>query len=203
MSEKRFPWRTLFFVSLAVNLLVLGAIGGALGSGARLQREEAPEAVVARIPGVRAFIAAVPPETRPQLRRELGESWRETRDLRRAALEARRDAIAASEAEPYDIERARAAFAAMRSADQAVVGVFHENMAQFLATLSVEQRRDVMQRLRQAPPATRQSLAPVVEEQEGAVAPEPALTPEQRQNLRERLRERRQEMRERRQQGGQ
>jgi Spy/CpxP family protein refolding chaperone len=46
-------------------------------------------------------------------------------------------------------------------------------------------------------------LAPVVEGQEEGAEPDRALTPEQRQNLRERLRERRQEMRERRQQGGQ
>lgn len=195
-----FPWRTICFVSLALNLLVIGGIGGALGAGARLQREEPDAAVVARIPGVRAFIAAVPPEARPQLRQQLGESWRETRDLRRAALDARRESFAAVAAEPYDADRVRAAFAGMRAADQAVVGVFHENMTSFLGELTVEQRTDVLERLRSAPPAARDSLAPVMD---GEAAPgERALSPEQRENLRERFRERRQERRERRQQGG-
>lgn len=200
MTTGGFPWRTLFFVSLALNILVIGAIGGALGAGARLQRQEPDQAIVARIPGVRAFIAAVPPEARPGLRRELGESWRETRALRRTALEARRAAFAATTAEPYNIEGVRGAFADMRVADQAVVGVFHENMAQFLAELPADQRRDVMERLSRAPPATRENLAPVVEGAEEAPPADRALTPEQRQNLRERWRERREERRQQRQQ---
>ena len=200
MSAGGFPWRTLFFVSLALNILVIGAIGGAIGAGARLQRQEPDEAVVARIPGVRAFIEAVPPEVQPELRSQLGESWGETRALRRAALEARRAAFAATTAEPYNLATARAAFADMRVADQAVVEVFHENMAQFLAELPSEQRRDVMARLRRAPPATRERLAPAVDGESEARPGERALTPEQRQNLRERWRERREERRQQRQQ---
>ncbi len=196
-----FPWRTLFFVSLALNLLVLGGIGGALVAGARLQREEPDAAVVERIPGVRAFIAAVPPEARPQLRQQLGESWRETRDLRRAALDARRESFAAVEAEPYDAERVRAAFAGMRAADQAVVGTFHENMTAFLSELTPEQRRDVLERLRRAPPATRQGLAPAIDGEDAAPGNR-VLSPEERESVRDRIRERRQERRERRQQGG-
>jgi len=196
MSERRFPWRTLFFVSLAVNLLVLGAIGGALGSGARLQRQEPAESVVTRLPGLGGFMAAVPPELRPQVREDLAQSWRETRDLRRAALDARRDAFNAAGAEPYDAAVASAAFERMRSADQAVVGVFHQNMAQALAQMTPQQRAEVLERLRRAPPAAREGVAPIVD---GAEAPvrERALTPEQRENLRERIRERRQERRER------
>lgn len=200
MSARSFPWRTLLFVSIALNLLVLGAVGGAFVSGARLQREEAPEAVVTRLPGVRAFVAAVPPEARPHLRAQLAESWRESRDLRRAALQARRAAFDAAGAEPYDIERARAAFAAMRAADQAVVGIFHEDMAQFLAGLTPEQRRDVLERLRRAPPAAREGLAPAADGQEGE-AGDQTFTPEQRQNFRERMRERREERRRQREQG--
>lgn len=192
-----FPWRTLCFVSLALNLLVLGGIGGALGAGARLQREEPDAAVVERIPGIRAFIAAVPVEARSQLRQQLGESWRETRDLRRAARDARRESFAAIAAEPYDDERVRAALAGMRVADQALVGAFHENMTAFLSELTPEQRRDVLERLRRAPRAARQGSAPGLDGEEAAPR-DRVLSPEER----ERLRERRQERRERRQQGG-
>jgi uncharacterized membrane protein len=37
MSESRFPWRTLLFISLAVNLLVIGAVAGAVVSGVRVR----------------------------------------------------------------------------------------------------------------------------------------------------------------------
>ncbi len=33
MSDSRFPWRTLLFVSVALNLLVVGAVAGAWSAG--------------------------------------------------------------------------------------------------------------------------------------------------------------------------
>lgn len=196
MSDRRFPWRTLLFVSVAINLVGLGALVGAYAAGVRVQREQAPEAVAERIPGARAFLAALPPELQPDIRRELGESWRATRDLRRAAAQARGEAYAAAAAEPYDVERVRSEFAELRAADQAVVGVFHDNIAGVFARLSPEQRSDVLERLRHAPPATRQGMAP--ESAQESAAPE--RTEKERQTFRERMRERRREMRERRQQ---
>lgn len=193
MSETRsFPWRTLLFVSVAVNLLVIGAVAGAVGAGVRFERNSA-EAVVTRIPSMRAFVAALPPEARPEVGRQLGESWRETRDLRRAAGQARRDVFEAVAAEPYDIERVRRALAAMRAADQAVVGVFHDRMADVFAGMTAEQRRDVLERLRRAPPATRETLAPASGEPGAA----DDAASDERGALRERLRERRREWRER------
>jgi len=195
MSERPFPWRTLLFVSVAINLLVIGAAVGAYSAGVRVQRESG-EAIVARAPGVRAFLAAVPAEARPQLRREFGESWRETRELRRAAMEARREAYEAAATEPYDAARVRAAYANLRAADQAVIGVFHDNVADAFADLTPEQRRDVLERLRRAPPAAREGLAPADDEAGDGVA----VDGEDREALRERLQERRRAWRERREQ---
>ncbi|HVK80360.1 MAG TPA: periplasmic heavy metal sensor, partial [Verrucomicrobiae bacterium] len=127
MSEQRFPWRTLLFVSAAINLLVIGGIAGALASGARIERDD-PEAIVARMPAPRAFMAALPPETRVKIRAELVNSWVETREARVEARNARRDAFAAAGAEPFDAAAVKAAFARMRTADQAAIGVFHDNM---------------------------------------------------------------------------
>jgi uncharacterized membrane protein len=159
MSDARFPWRTLLFVSLAFNLLVIGAVAGALGAGVRLQRD-APQAAMARLPGPRAFIAALPPETRVKMRRELARSSVETRALRRAAVQARREAFAAASAEPYDQARVREAFARQREADQAVVGVFHDNIVEAFASLTPEERREALTALRRAAPARRQAIAP-------------------------------------------
>jgi len=204
MSESRFPWRTLLFISLAVNLLVIGAVVGAVAAGVRVQREN-PEALVARMPGVRAFMTAIPAEARPAVRRELVRSWQESRDARQAAIQARRDAFAVTTEEPFDAVRVRAAFARLREADQAAIGVFHDNMIDAFATLTPEQRQSTIEALRAAAPASRPSLMPTEDGATGApaIAPglreqrEPLSRDERRERLRERLRERREQREER------
>jgi uncharacterized membrane protein len=192
-----FPWRTLLFVSVALNLLVIGAVAGAWGAGVRLQRE-AGDAVVARMPGPRVFLASLPPETREIMRRELADSWRESRELRREALQARRDAFLAASAEPYDAERVRAAFVRLREADQAAIGVFHDNVIDALARLTPEQRQEALDALRRATPARRQAVAPEGTESGAAGTPaaEPRNDQARRERLREAIRERRRERRE-------
>jgi uncharacterized membrane protein len=178
----RFPWRTLLFLSVALNLLVIGAVAGAWSAGVRLQREVG-DAVVTRMPGPRAFLAALPPETR---------------QLRQAAQQARRDAFEAAATEPYDAERVRAAFARLREADQRAIGVFHDNVIEALARLTPEQRREAMDALRRAAPARRQNIAPAATE--GAAPAQDGADVTERQKMRETLRERRRERRERREQ---
>jgi len=187
----RFPWRTLLFVSVALNLLVVGAVAGAWGAGVRVQREVG-EAVVARMPGPRAFLAALPPDTRAIMRRELADSWTESRELRRAALEARRDAFVAASTEPYDAEQVRAAFARLREADQRAIAVFHDNVVDAFARLTPEQRRQALDALRRAAPARRQNIAPGADASEGAApAQEQESELTRRQQMREMRRERR------------
>jgi len=186
MSERRFPWRTLLFLSLAANLLIVGAVAGALGAGVRLQRDD-PRAVVERMPGPRAFLAALPPEIRVKMRRELAASWEESRALRQAALQARRDAFAATAAEPYDQAGVVAAFERLRAADQAAIAVFHDNVARAFGELSPEDRRAALQALRDAAPARRDSVAPADDGESG-------------ESLRDRRRERLERWRERRRQ---
>lgn len=194
MSDSRFPWRTLLFVSLGLNVLLIGAAGGAWLSGARVEREPSNAAVVERLPGPRAFLRALPPETRAVMRDELADSWRESRETRQAAVQARRDAFAAVAEEPYDAARVRAAFERLRAADQAAIAVFHDKVIEVLGEVTPEQRREVLEALRNAAPASRQNgIGPV---EEGA-APA-ALTPEQRQTMQERRQERRERWRQRR-----
>ncbi|ANP44883.1 periplasmic heavy metal sensor [Candidatus Viadribacter manganicus] len=197
MSESRFPWRTLLFVSVAVNLLVVGAVAGAWSAGVRLEREAGQQAIVDRMPGPRAFLGALPPETRAVMREQLADSLTQTREARQAATQARRDAFAAAETEPFDAPRVRAAFERVRAADQAVVGVFQNDVIEAFGELTPEQRRDVLAALRSAAPARREgAMAPA--QAEGAIAPE-RLSPEQRQEFQERRQERRERWRERRQ----
>jgi uncharacterized membrane protein len=195
----RFPWRTLLFLSVALNLLVIGAVAGAWGAGVRLQREVG-DAVVARMPGPRAFLRALPPETREIMRGELADSWTESRELRRAALQARREAFEAAATEPYDTERVRTAFARLREADQRAIGVFHDNVVDAFARLTPEQRREAMEALARAAPARRQNVAPGEDASQGVAPAQDDATATERQKMRELLRERRRERRERRQQ---
>lgn len=181
MSERRFPWRTLLFLSLALNLLIVGAVAGAIGAGVRVARG-APGAAVDRMPGARAFLDALPPETRVKMRREMVESWAETRDLRLAALEARREAFVAMSAEPYDAARVRAAFVRLRAADQAVVGVFHDNVVEAFGELTPEERREALEALRAATPG---------DDAEAVDAADPESADERRRARRERWRARR------------
>ncbi len=192
MSGGGFPWRTSLFVSVAINLLLIGAAVGAYGAGVRVERA-APGAAIDRMPGPHAFMAALPEATRQKVREDLAASWVQTRRLREAAVQARRDAFAAAAAEPYDAVRVKAAFERMRQADQAVVGVFHNNVADEFARMSPEERHTALQALRTAVPARRQAaIAPAGDGAAPAdeAGPRRMLTPEERQARRERLRER-------------
>jgi uncharacterized membrane protein len=196
MSDKPFPWRTLLFISVAFNLLVVGAIAGGYGAGVRIQRE-APEAAVTRMPGARAFIGAMPSEeARTKMRGELADSWVESRTARSAAGQARREAFDAAAAEPYDVERVRAAFARLREADQAAIGVIHDDVVEAFGRMTPAERRAAIDALRSVPPARRARLAPAGEQAGEEAAP----ARERWQERREEMRERRRERRERRQQ---
>ena len=154
MSERRVPERTLLFISLALNILVLGAVGGAVFAGVRVQRP-GEEATAPRTPGQRAFMAALPPETRARLREEFLQTAVEARALRQRGRQARREAFAALAGEPYDAERARAAFARLRAADQATIGAFHDSTIDALAGMSAEDRRIAVEAMSRQPPPGR------------------------------------------------
>jgi uncharacterized membrane protein len=199
MSDSRFPWRTLLFISVALNLLVIGALAGAWTAGVRVARETNDTAAVARLAGPRAFLRALPPETRTIMREKLGDSWTQTRDAREAAAQARREAFEAAAQEPYDGARVRSAFERVRAADQAVVGVFQDDLLEAFADLTPQQRREVLSALRNAAPARRERAIAPGEEASEDVTPAEQLSPEQRQDIQERRQERRERWRERRQ----
>jgi uncharacterized membrane protein len=182
---------------VAVNLLIAGAAVGAYSSGVRLERAASPTAT--RLPGPRAMMAALPQETRAKVRDQVARTWDQTRTLRQQAVQARRDAFDAASTEPFDAARVRAAFARVRSSDDAALAEFHNNMIDAFAQMRPEERRRAVSALRTAGPARRALL------REGVAQPaadDPAqpdnLTP--RQRFREAVRERMRERRERREQ---
>ena len=191
MSERKpFPWRAALLASVALNLLLVGGAIGAYGAGARLERRAPPQATPAPSdeppPGPRVVLGALPPDVRAQLREDMARGAGETRALRQSAVEARQDAFDVAAEEPYDAAKMKQAFQRMRDADQAVVGVFHDRVAESFATMTPEQRRAALDGLRRGA-----IMHHMREHPEGA----PRL-----QEWRERREERRERWRERREQ---
>ena len=147
--------RAILFISLALNLLIVGGLVGARIAGVRFERA-VQGAIVDRMPGPRAFMQALPQETRAKVRAQMVQSFQESRRMREAARQARVDAFNAVAAEPYDVERVKQAFARLRAADQAAVGVFHDNIAVAFGAMSREERAAALEALRNAQPARSQ-----------------------------------------------
>lgn len=143
MSAGGFPWRTALFVSVAINLVVISIATGAFLSGARLERPS-QEAPLARLAASRAFMQALPPEARRELRRGLAGSLLDMREHRRASQRARLALYEAAGAEPYDLARVRAAFADVRAADAELAASFQDSVAEALGRLSAEERRQAL-----------------------------------------------------------
>lgn len=172
------PWRIVLFVSLALNLLVLGGVVGAYAAGARLERVSEPPAGAMQTGAPRTFMALLPADVRRQVRAELVRTWAQSGDIRAEAMAARREALAALAAEPYDPARLRAAFAQMRAADLRVAETFHEAVARTVGELT---------------PAQRAAAAGALSAPRETLRERRRAWRQGREDARERLRERRQE----------
>ena len=139
-----FPWRTALFVSLALNLALVSAALGAFATGARLARPadvEPPQ----RVAGQRAFMQALPAQQRAAVRRELARTMREMEQERAQARSARLALYEALTAEPYDRERTRAAFSAVRAADAVLVAAYHEALTEGFGRVNAEDRASALE----------------------------------------------------------
>ncbi|MBI3437813.1 MAG: periplasmic heavy metal sensor [Proteobacteria bacterium] len=198
MSERTFPWRTLLFVSVAINLLIVGAAAGAYSAGVRLERAAPPAATA--LAGPRAMMASLPADTRTKVRDQLARTWAETRALRQSAAQARRDAFDIAATEPFNAASVRSAFARVRSSDDAALAAFHNDMIEALAQMTPEQRQRAIAALRGASPIRRAaSRDSVAQPATGAPLQPNAVTPRPRfrETVRERILERRERRRER------
>jgi uncharacterized membrane protein len=138
--------RTALFASLAVNLLLVGVVGGATISNLRQDKTTAQKAV-ARAPNMRALMDSLPPERAQAIRGDVVNTWRNARDERRAAREARIEVYRLAGEEPYDPAAVKGAFARMRVADGEVARQFQDVVADSMARLTADERREVLRNL--------------------------------------------------------
>jgi len=102
--------------SLALNLLVVGAIASSLWR-LRFETPEAPLTV--RVPRtVIGYWTTLPAERHKELKRLTEKQWQDAEQLRRALQEARAESIKALTAEPFDRQRYLAAQSLLLAADQ-------------------------------------------------------------------------------------
>jgi uncharacterized membrane protein len=132
-------------VSLALNLLVAGLVGGAV-----LRRGGPDEAPAIRALGLAPFAIALPREGRddmrhrieadaPRLRAERARIGDSLREVRRALL-----------AEPFDREAAEAALSNSREAAMALQAYGHDALLDTLEGMSAEERSAMAERLGRA-----------------------------------------------------
>ena len=125
--------------SLALNLIVIGAIGSLLwrshseSTGGQLGRRVVPNVV--------GYAVTLPPERVSELERLTKEEWQKVRPLRRTLMEARAEAMKALAAEPFDRERYLAAQARLAAADQASREAAFKLHTAISVNLTPEERR--------------------------------------------------------------
>lgn len=112
-SPRTSRWMVATLVgSLALNLVVIGAVGSFLWR----QYFNPPARIVPR--HVLGYAVTLPPERVKQLEKLTEQEWRKVRPLRRALLKARADVRAALTAEPFDRQRYLEAQSKLFEADQ-------------------------------------------------------------------------------------
>jgi|SRR5262245_61445919 uncharacterized membrane protein len=139
--------------SLALNLIVIGAIGSLLWrshseSGGPLGRRVVPNVV--------GYAVTLPPERVTELERVTKEEWQKVRPLRRTLMEARAEVMKTLTADPFDRERYLAAQAQLAAADRASREAAFKLHTAISINLTPEERRGFLrwrewQRLPQNP----------------------------------------------------
>lgn len=170
MSDRPAFHRTALYLSVALNLLLIGAAVGGIASGVRLERTQTNQTVTekrvhqAKTPPQIALpapapatgpspaaesasmlrmgsLAALPAPMRAIVRRDLARSWSGTQALRAEALAARRRLRMLVASEPYDLDAVNRAAARMRAADAALQAAWQDAVLQSLARFPAEDRR--------------------------------------------------------------
>jgi uncharacterized membrane protein len=135
-----FPWRTVTVVSLAINLLVIGALVGLSVShfahGGQPRFFPRPDGF-GRGPQTMRML---PDADRQALSRALMGAWESSVDLRDQAKTARDNVGRVATVDPYDEAAVRKALADMRAADNAVLAHYQDALAGSLGKLPSERR---------------------------------------------------------------
>lgn len=129
-------------VSVALNLLIVGLVGGAV-----LGRPDADEAPTIRALGLGPFAWVLPRDARDDVRRRIEADLQGVRgnraDIGRSLLTVRRALLS----EPFDRDAAARALASSRSAANALQAQGHAALLDTLEGMSAEERAVVADRL--------------------------------------------------------
>ncbi|MDV7144232.1 periplasmic heavy metal sensor [Tropicimonas sp. TH_r6] len=143
--RRRLGLRALLFVSLALNLVILGIVGGAILNFSR--GEDHPRMVVRDL-GLGPYLMAMDPQQRKQMESVTGDLKPKLREGRQEWRDAYIDALDAIRADPFDANALRAAMA--RQSDLAArsreVGL--DVMIRQLEAMSVDERGKFAERLK-------------------------------------------------------
>jgi uncharacterized membrane protein len=145
--KRRFWLRALLFVSLALNLAVIGVVGGAMLG--KSKRDDAP-ARVSRELGLGPFLAAMEQADRQvlyKMTRERSGDLKAGRSQWRAAFD---ESFEVLRADPFDTSRMRALIAQQEQAATAGRRLGQDVLLEHLSTMTLEERRDFADRLEQA-----------------------------------------------------
>jgi uncharacterized membrane protein len=140
----RWMWITMI-LSLAVNLLIVGAVLGALWNF-RYVRAFAEGGAPAQFG---AFVAGLPSEKRSKVDALMREQRAILKPLRHEMREARKATIAAVTAEPFDKEQLRRLNAAYQQSRYRLRAKRAEIFPEILGLLSAEERKELLEWRRQ------------------------------------------------------
>ena len=126
-------------LSVCLNVFVAGLVAGRITGGGAATDQAAGA-------GLAQFMATVPAEARPAIRRALRDNRRGLQGLVAEVREARREAAAMVAREPFDPAAVEAALAAVRDRSQALQAALHGIIAEALEELPPEVRAEMAER---------------------------------------------------------
>lgn len=145
VAPRRWPWLKIALIaSLALNLLIVGAVAARFAFHERAERLAGPVAQI--LP--RRFLGDLPRERRKELLAVI-RSYREGFQTGRAKMRDAANGLAAAlEAEPHDAAKTAAAVSAIEQAGQAMLGDGVKLANDLIGRLTPEERQALAQRLR-------------------------------------------------------
>lgn len=129
------------FGSLALNLFLVGTVAGGLVVGQKVRSERPPVAAQRPNPPLWRAGDALPPDQAQAYRRALRDQSPEVRESMRAARVARMEAWRTLGQEPFDPVAAKRRLAAIRAQEADARGRIEDDMVDFAAGLSLDERR--------------------------------------------------------------
>ncbi|MEX3954803.1 periplasmic heavy metal sensor [Trinickia sp. EG282A] len=142
-------WKLAIIGSLALNVFLMGGIAGAAYQWFTTRHASAAAVAARADPHALRFAAAdLSPERRKQFADALREARRAGRPFAEAARAGRREVLHAIGAQPFDRAALDAALARTRDADLAVRTRVETGVADFVATLTPDERATFAQSLR-------------------------------------------------------